>query len=99
MSVGELDAPLTERVPYGMASSLPGLSFFPMLPLKDEVSLGDWTAGPVPPSPAWKSARFEQLARGMMGSSSTDGCGPGAALWSTKRGFDGSVPSVSVAPK
>lgn len=64
-----------------------------MLPLRDEVSLSDWSIGPVPTSPVWKSERFERLAEAMRHSFSTDESPPGAALWNTEHGFDGSVPA------
>ncbi len=67
--------------------------FFPALPLRDNLELGEWVVGSPAPEVEWASSEFRQLAETLY-----DSFAPrftrGAKLWHRTRGFDGSWPTA-----
>jgi hypothetical protein len=68
-------------------------SFFPTLPLANNVDVGEWIAGTPPADTPWVSEPFKRLAETLLGSFERRRFTGGAMLWHRDGGFDGSKPS------
>lgn len=83
----------TRHYSKGMSPEYPCIGFFPALPLKRTLVLGDWMVGGPPDDTPWRSARFRELAETLHSSFSAFEFQGGAMLWHRERGFDGTPPS------
>jgi hypothetical protein len=74
----------------------PYVGFFPALPLRKQIELGEWIVGRPPTTVPWHSPRFKELLGKLLSSFETDKderFQGGALLWRKTSGFDGNRPS------
>lgn len=76
--------------------NFPYLSFFPSLPLSNNLNLGEWSIGRPDKDIPWKSQRFRDLASAHLESFAQRGFRDGALMWHSERGFDGSKPDEEI---
>ena len=67
--------------------------FFPALPVRRNLELGEWIVGSPPPALAWAPGKFRELSVAFYKSFEKSDLRGGALLWHKDRGFDGSKPS------
>ena len=69
------------------------VAFFPALPLRKNIELGEWMIGTPSDNVAWASDRFRDLSTTLVRSYEKLGFTGGAMLWHRFHGFDGSKPT------